>query len=111
MKIIIAGENPFVETVYHLCDASGHVVDAYLVENFMQAERLYYRKSDRRGCCHRTASRIPGAAKNELLLLLADVVPQNALILTSALATSTTQAASWIPRSERGNRLWRAAAV
>ena len=102
MKIIIAGENPFVEAVYRLCDASGHTVDAYLVENFMQAVQsgqiignltdadvvieLYHESP---------------AAKNELLMILADVVPLNALILTSALATSTTHAASWIPRPER----------
>ncbi|MCO5197337.1 MAG: 3-hydroxyacyl-CoA dehydrogenase family protein [Anaerolineae bacterium] len=102
MKIIIAGENPFVETVYHLCDASGHVVDAYLVENFMQAVQSGYIIENLTDAdvvieLHHESP----AAKNELLLLLADVVPQNALILTSALATSTTQAASWIPRSER----------
>jgi 3-hydroxybutyryl-CoA dehydrogenase len=41
------------------------------------------------------------AAKNELLLALSDAVPYRALVLTSALATSTTQAAAWVTRPER----------
>jgi 3-hydroxybutyryl-CoA dehydrogenase len=41
------------------------------------------------------------AAKQELLLALCNAVPANALILTSALATSATQAAAWVTGPER----------
>lgn len=102
MKIIIAGENPYVEAVYTLYDRSGHTADAYLVENFLQAVQSGYLIENLTNAdvvieLHHESQ----ATKNELLMILADVVPQNALILTSALSTSTTQAASWIPRPER----------
>lgn len=36
------------------------------------------------------------AAKQELLLALSNAIPESALLLTSALATNTTQAAAWV---------------
>jgi 3-hydroxybutyryl-CoA dehydrogenase len=41
------------------------------------------------------------AAKEELLAALSAFIPPDALLLTSALATSTTQAATWVPKPGR----------
>jgi 3-hydroxybutyryl-CoA dehydrogenase len=102
MKVIVAGELPFVEDVTALCVAAGHDTHAFLVEDFFSAVQSGYLLDDVSDVevvieLHNESA----AAKNELLMALADAVPYNALILTSALATSATQAAAWVPRPER----------
>lgn len=102
MKIIVAGELPFVEDVTALCMTAGHDTHAFLVEDFFGAIESGYLLDDVSDVevvveLHNESA----AAKNELLMALADAVPYNTLILTSALAVSTTQAASWVPRPER----------
>jgi 3-hydroxybutyryl-CoA dehydrogenase len=102
MKVIVAGELPFVEDVTALCADAGHDTTAFLVEDFLGAVESGYLFEDVSDVevvieLHNESA----ATKHELLLALADAVPNNALILTSALATSTTQAASWVPRPER----------
>lgn len=105
MKILIAGESPFVEEIRALCVNAGHQPVSYLVEDFLGAIRSGYALGEQEGlnsaeiileCHHESAS-----TKRELLAVIADVVPMNALILTSALSVSTTEAASWIPRPAR----------
>lgn len=102
MKVIVAGELPFVEDVTRLCATAGHDTSAFLVEDFLGAVESGYLMDDTSDVevvieLHNESA----AAKYELLLALGDAVPYNALILTSALATSATQAASWLPRPER----------
>lgn len=102
MKVIVAGELPFIEDVTELCVTAGHDTHAFLVEDFFSAIESGYLLDDISDVevvieLHNESA----AAKHELLMSLADAVPYNTLILTSALATSTTQAASWVPRPER----------
>jgi len=102
MKVIIAGELPFVEDVTGLCVAGGHDTHVFLVEDFLGAVQSEYLLDDVSDVevvieLHNESA----ATKHELLMALADAVPYNALILTSALATSTTQAAAWVLRPER----------
>jgi 3-hydroxybutyryl-CoA dehydrogenase len=102
MKVIVAGELPFVEDVTALCVTAEHDTHAFLVEDFLGAIESGYLLDDLSDVevvieLHNESA----AAKHELLMALADAVPYNALILTSALATSATQAAAWVPRPER----------
>ena len=102
MKVVIAGEMPFVTEVGELCTQAGHDTVIYLVEDFNSAVQS--------GSAMPEAANVDvaielhnesAAAKEELLAALAGFVPRDALILTSALATSATQAASWVPNPAR----------
>jgi len=102
MKVVIAGETPFVEEVGHLCLAASHDVVIYLVEDFFSAVQSGYFFSEAENAdvaieLHNESA----AAKEELLRALGASIPPEALLLTSALATSTTLAASWLPQPER----------
>lgn len=102
MKIIVAGELPFVEDVMTLCVAAGHNTQAFLVEDFLGAMQSGFVLDDVADVevvieLHNESS----AAKQELLLALGEAVPAEALILSSALATSATQAASWVSHPQR----------
>jgi 3-hydroxybutyryl-CoA dehydrogenase len=102
MKVVIAGEIPFVEEVGQLCLAAGHDVVIYLVEDFFSAVQSGYFLSEAENAdvaieLHNESA----AAKEELLRALGNHLSPEALLLTSALATSTTLAASWLPQPER----------
>lgn len=97
MKVVIAGELPLVEEVGRLCEAAGHECILFLVEDFFSAIES--------GMLMDEASNVNVAielhnesadAKQELLLSLGQAIPENALLLSSALSTSVTQAASWM---------------
>jgi 3-hydroxybutyryl-CoA dehydrogenase len=102
MKVIIAGEIPFVDDVERLCRRAAHDVQVFLVEDFLGAVEAGY-------ALERLAEveiaielhNESAAAKQELMLALGSYLPEDTLILTSALATSTTIAASWATRPER----------
>lgn len=102
MKIAVAGERPFVEEVGRLCIEYGHDVMLYLVEDFSAAVRSGWGMSDAANVdaaieLHNESA----ASKEELLVSLGAVIPPHALLLTSALATSATRAASWVPNPAR----------
>jgi 3-hydroxybutyryl-CoA dehydrogenase len=102
MKVLIAGETPFIEEVAGLCLAAEHDTAMYLVEDFLSAVEsgfAFQGTSDVEVAIeiHNESA----AAKQELLIAMVDAIPYNALVLTSALATSATQAASWVLRPER----------
>lgn len=102
MKVVIAGESPFVEQMGQLCTQAGHDTVLYLVEDFTSALHSGYAMPDAAGAdvaieLHNESA----AAKEELLAALSAFIPPDALLLTSALATSTTQAAAWVPKPER----------
>jgi len=102
MKVVVAGEMPFVEGIGRLCTQAGHDVVLYLVEDFNTAVQSGWAMADAANAdigieLHNESA----AAKEELLVSLAASIPRDALLLTSALATSTTQAAAWVPRPER----------
>lgn len=102
MRIAIAGEIPFVDEVERLCLRAAHDVRVFLVEDFwgaIEAGQVADRLADVEIAIE--VHNESAAAKQELLLVLSDHLPPDALILTSALATSATQAASWVARPER----------
>jgi 3-hydroxybutyryl-CoA dehydrogenase len=102
MKVVIAGESPFVEEVGRLCTAAGHDTVLYLIEDFLSAVQG--------GVMMGTAVDVDIAielhnesidTKQELLLSLSNAIPRDALLLTSALPVSTTQAAAWVDNPGR----------
>lgn len=102
MRVVVAGESPFVEEIARLCERTSHKTTAFLVEDFydaLEAEYVLEHLADTEVVIEVYNESAP--AKQELLLAMSALLPQEALILTSALATSATQAASWISRPER----------
>lgn len=102
MKVVIAGEMPLVNEIGQLCSQYEHDTVIYLVEDFQSAVQSGWAMPDAAGAdiaveLHNESA----AAKEELLVSLGAVIPPDAVLLTSALATSTTQAAAWVPYPER----------
>lgn len=102
MKVVVAGEMPFVKEIGQLCTQVGHNTILYLVEDFHSAVQSGWAMPDAANAdvaieLHNESAE----AKEELLVSLAAAIPPEALILTSALATSVTQAAAWVPNPER----------
>lgn len=104
MKVIVAGELPLVEEIGALCLEKGHSTSVVLVEDFMNAieSGMVWDEG--------TASDVDvvvevlnqsAEAKRQLLIGLGQAVPEEALFLTSALATGATEAASWLPTPQR----------
>lgn len=102
MKVIVAGEIPLVDEIGRLCRQTSHETTIYLVEDFLGAlEAGYALEQLAEVEIAIEAHNESAAAKQELLLAMGTYLPADALILTSALATSATQAASWVARPER----------
>jgi 3-hydroxybutyryl-CoA dehydrogenase len=102
MKIVIAGETPFVEEVGRLCTAAGHDAILYLVEDFLSA--LHSGAMMAAGVDADVAIELHNESidsKQELLLSLSNIIPRDALLLTTALPVSTTQAAAWVDNPAR----------
>lgn len=102
MKVVIAGETPFVEEVGRLCQQADYDVVLYLVEDFFSAVQSGFLIAEAANAdvvieLHNESA----AAKEELLRALGAYIAPDTLVLTSALATSTTLAASWVPHPER----------
>lgn len=102
MKIAVAGERPFVEGIGRLCLDHGHDTVLYLVEDFNAAVRSGWGMSEAANVdvaieLHNESA----ASKEELLVSLSAAIPPDALLMTSALATSTTRAASWVTNPQR----------
>ncbi len=102
MKIVIAGEMPLVGEIGRICTRYGHDTIVYLVEDFHSAIQSGWAMPDAAGADVAIELHNESApAKEELLVSLAASTPPEAILFTSALATSTTQAASWVPHPER----------
>lgn len=102
MKVLIAGELPFIDDVERLCYRAAHHIQVFMVEDFLGALEADFTPAQLADVeiaieLHNESA----AAKQELLLALSTCLPEDALILTSTLATSATLAASWIARPER----------
>ncbi len=102
MKVIIAGEIPFIDDVERLCQRAAHDVRVYLVEDFLGMMEADFDMNELAEVeiaieLHNESA----ATKQELLLALGTCLPEDALILTSCLVTGATQAASWTKRPER----------
>lgn len=102
MKVIIAGESPLVTEITQFCMQAGHDTHMFLVEDFLSAVQSGYVLDEARDAdvvieLHNESA----AVKHELLLALGNVISPNTLVLSSALATSATQAAAWMTAPER----------
>lgn len=102
MNVVVAGELPLVEEVTLLCANAGHLTTAYLVEDFYSAVQSGYIFDQSPTVdvvmeLHNESA----AAKQELLYALANAVSDESLMMTSAMATGTTQAAAWVSKPER----------
>ncbi len=102
MKVVIAGETPFVEEIGRLCRQAEHDVVMYLVEDFFSAVQSGFLLSEATDAdvaieLHNESA----AAKEELLRAFSSYLLPQTVLLTSALATSTTRAASWVSHPER----------
>lgn len=96
MKVVIAGEQPLLEEVGQVCQAAGHEITLYPVEDFYDAVQSGHSMREAVNAdvvieLHNESA----AAKQELLLSLSSIVRPGVLFLTSALAVSATQAAAW----------------
>lgn len=101
MKVIVAGELPFVREVSQLCKQAGHDTKAYLVEDFYDAIESGFIQSLEDVDVLIEVHNESKQAKQELIMGLIPVLSSKALILTSALPVSTTEAASWIGTPKR----------
>lgn len=104
MKVIVAGELPLVEEIGTLCLGGGYSTSLVLVEDFLSAiesgmvlDEVTASDVDVVIEVHNQSAE----AKRQLLTSLGQAVAEDALILSSALATSATQAASWLPNPRR----------
>lgn len=102
MKLIIAGERPFVEEIGTFCLQAGHETHIFLVEDFMDAIASGYEMDNLADAdvvieCHNESA----STKHELLLALSSMVPSDTLILSSVLPVSATQAAAWVTNPSR----------
>ncbi|MFW6096587.1 MAG: 3-hydroxyacyl-CoA dehydrogenase family protein [Chloroflexota bacterium] len=102
MKVIVAGEYPLAWDIGQLCLDVGHETHIYVAEDLYDAQA--------------SGSMMDGVAdvdlaieaqnetveaKRELLLALAQVIPDDAPVLSSTMVCSATEAASWIGSPQR----------
>ena len=93
MKVVVAGELPLVEELSQRCIDAGHETTLFLVEDFLSALESGFMMEGLADVevaieVHNESAE----AKQELLLGLGQAIPQEAIILTSALPTSVTEA-------------------
>lgn len=102
MKILIAGEHPFAIEVSDLCRKAGQDATVYLIEDFFDAIESGYVMDELPNIDVAIEIHNESAdAKQELLMNLAYGLKDDALIMTSVLPVSTTQAAAWVPHPHR----------
>lgn len=102
MKVVIAGEMPLLDEIGALCQRAGHTCVLYLVEDFFSAIESGLMMDEAEDVDIAIELHNESAdAKQELLLSLSAAIPEEALVLSSALSTSTTQAAAWMANPER----------
>lgn len=102
MKVVIAGELPLLDEVGKLCVRAGHTCILYLVEDWFSAVESGLMMDDAGDVEVAIEVHNESAdAKQELLLSLSAAIPEQALLLSAVLSTSTTQAAAWMAHPER----------
>lgn len=102
MKVLIAGEIPFLAEVGQLCAAAGYETDLYLVEDFFSAfadGRLLVGAGELAAAIELHHHSLD--TKRELLLAMSQQLDKETLILTSALNSSVTEAAAWVVNPAR----------
>jgi 3-hydroxybutyryl-CoA dehydrogenase len=103
VNVVIAGEIPIVEELTQICAGAGHHVDTFLVKDLLAAAQS---KPVLNSLAEKTdiiidAYNESAETKRELMMALDAALPGAALLLTSALVTSATEAAAWTQGSGR----------
>lgn len=102
MKVVIAGESPFLEEVGKLCLDAGLDTTLFLVEDFWSAAESGGEMAETAQAdvfielVHESVT-----AKTTLLQKMGGGARSDALFLTSALNLSVTEAAAWLPHPQR----------
>lgn len=102
MKVLVAGEVPLIIEIGNLCMDAGHDTHLLIVEDLddvLASARIVEEAADASVVIE--VQNESAEAKRALVSALARAMPADALLLTSALATSATQAAAWITHPER----------
>ena len=98
MKVLIAGENPFVHEISQLCLKAGHDTLIYLVEDYYDAiESGYVMEQLPTVDIAIEIHNESADAKQEILLSMAYGLRGDTLLLTSSFVVSPTEAAAWVP--------------
>lgn len=98
MKVVIAGEQPVAADLLKLCADAGHTTSLFLVETPREAQTAWQLDEDAQSAdialeCHNESK----TAKRRLIEILASAP----VVCASALACSTTEAASWAAHPAR----------
>ena len=102
MKVVVAGELPLLRDLGRLCAGAGHDTHVYVAEDFygaLESGLIMHEAADADVAIELHNESVD--AKQELLLGLAQLLPPEALVLSSTLAASATEAAAWIANSQR----------
>ncbi len=96
MRVLIVGETPFVDTLAGLCRARNHKVDLFIADELEDQEVLDRMVRAALRCQVAIESLNDSLAGKEWLVAgVEGNLPDNALLLVSALAASATEIASW----------------
>lgn len=96
MRVLLAGESPVVEMLFQLCRQAGHDTSLYLAKDLEDEEGL--ERVLVQAASVEVAVELFNASKEskrELVEVLADSLPTDALLLVSCLRASATEVASW----------------
>jgi 3-hydroxybutyryl-CoA dehydrogenase len=102
MRVLIVGEEPFVNMLAGLCRAAEHKVDLFLIEDLANQEHLDAMVRAATRC--QLAIESLNESQSAKLWLVEGVeanLPKDAPLLVSALAASATEVASWTERPAR----------
>jgi len=102
MKVVVAGEIPLLWDIGRLCAGAGHDTHVYVAEDFygaLESGLIMHEAANADVAIELHNESVD--AKQELLLGLAQVLPVEALVLSSALSASATEAAAWIANPQR----------
>ena len=100
--MLLVGETPLVDGLARLCAGAGWIVATYLAEEAVGAgglDRIQADVVNADVALDAVSTSIP--VKREVVAALDAGLPPDALLLTSALTTTATQAGSWAGRPER----------
>lgn len=102
MKVIVAGEYPLAWEIGQLCLEGGHETHVYVAEDLydVQASGSIMEEVANAGVAIDVQNESLDA-KLELLFSLMQVVPDDALVLSSTMVCSATETASWISQPLR----------
>jgi 3-hydroxyacyl-CoA dehydrogenase len=97
VNVVIVGENPIVEELCRICAESGHHVDVYITEDFLAEakNKLVLEELAEKTDISIEAHDESAETKCGLLRAIDASLPSAAVLFTSALVASATQAAAW----------------